>query len=137
MKTLASAIFLLLLVGCESSPPVPPPARPQNVRTLEEAQLRQTTPPETLEFRTEEIIPTDDSDNASSSKPVEVTAAELNLPFAPAIAMDPVDGQKVSITKDTPIAEYKDRIYYFNSAANKRAFMKNAEDYLSGKLATY
>ena len=61
----------------------------------------------------------------------------MNLPFAPPIAMDPVDGSKVSITPETPMAEHKNRVYYFGSAKNRQAFAANPESFLKEKLASY
>lgn len=61
----------------------------------------------------------------------------IRLPFAPAIAMDPVDGQKLSITAETPMVEYKGQIYYFNSRENLRTFVKSPKQYLTGALARY
>ena len=52
-----------------------------------------------------------------------------SLPFAPAIAMDPVDGSKISIRADTPQFEYKGRIFYFHSAENRATFQANPEQY--------
>lgn len=61
----------------------------------------------------------------------------IRLPFAPPIAMDPVDGQKVSITAQTPTVEYKGRIYYFNDTANRAAFVRSPQQYLTGSFAAY
>ena len=55
-----------------------------------------------------------------------------SLPFSPAIAMDPIDGSKISMRATTPVFEYKGKIYYFSSEANKRAFAANPEAYLKG-----
>jgi YHS domain-containing protein len=55
-----------------------------------------------------------------------------SLPFSPAIAMDPIDGGKISIRATTPTFEYKGKIYYFSSEENKRAFAANPEQYLKG-----
>ncbi len=57
------------------------------------------------------------------------------LPFAPAIALDPVDGSKVSIRALTPTFEYKGRVFYFASDENKRAFMANPDQYAKGAFA--
>jgi len=54
------------------------------------------------------------------------------LPFTPAIAMDPMDGSKISIRAATPTFEYKGKIYYFSSDENKRAFQANPEAALKG-----
>src|SRR5260221_6018206 len=59
-------------------------------------------------------------------------ALRASLPFTPAIAMDPVDGSKVSIRTSTPMYEYKGRICYFSSEANKRTFVNDPEAYLKG-----
>ncbi len=59
-------------------------------------------------------------------------ALRAALPFAPAIAMDPVAGSKISIRVNTPTTEYKGHIYYFSSEANKRTFMANPDQYTKG-----
>ncbi|HUP49416.1 MAG TPA: YHS domain-containing protein [Thermoanaerobaculia bacterium] len=56
------------------------------------------------------------------------------LPFSPAIAMDPVDGSKISMRANTPAVEYQGRIYYFSSEANRRAFVASPEQYLTGRF---
>ena len=57
-------------------------------------------------------------------------ALRASLPFAPAIGLDPVDGSKISIRATTPITEYKNKIYYFSSEANKRTFLANPEQFM-------
>ena len=57
-----------------------------------------------------------------------------SLPFTPAIAMDPIDGSKISIRAATPTLDYKGRIYYFSSEANKKSFMANPAAYLTGRF---
>jgi YHS domain-containing protein len=59
-------------------------------------------------------------------------ALRASLPFTPAIAMDPVDGSKISIRTATPMYEYKARIFYFSSEANKRTFANDPETYTKG-----
>lgn len=54
------------------------------------------------------------------------------LPFGPAIAMDPVNGSKISIRSDTPTFEYKNRIYYFASDENRKEFQANPEQFTKG-----
>jgi YHS domain-containing protein len=56
------------------------------------------------------------------------------LPFSPAIAMDPVDGSKISIRATTPTIEYKGKIYYFSNEANRRAFAANPEEAIKGGM---
>lgn len=55
-----------------------------------------------------------------------------SLPFSPPIAMDPIDGSKISIRAATPMYEYKEKIYYFSNEANKRIFMASPEHALKG-----
>jgi YHS domain-containing protein len=57
-----------------------------------------------------------------------------SLPFSPAIAMDPVDGSKISMRATTPTFEFKGRIYYFSSEANKAAFAASPQQYLTGRF---
>ena len=59
-------------------------------------------------------------------------AVRAALPFAPAIAMDPIDGSKISIRASTPTFEYKNKIFYFSSEGNKRTFTSNPEQYTKG-----
>ena len=59
-------------------------------------------------------------------------AVRAGLPFAPAIAMDPIDGSKISIRASTPMVEYKNKIFYFSSEENKRIFGSNPEQYTKG-----
>jgi YHS domain-containing protein len=61
--------------------------------------------------------------------------ARAQLPFAPAIAMDPVDGSKISIRADTPRVELKNRFYYFSNEEHRRAFMANPDEYLKGAFS--
>lgn len=72
-------------------------------------------------------------------QPVQLTPEDeklrASLPFAPAIALDPVDGSKISITAHTPSVEYKGRIYYFSSDANKRTFTASPDQYVKGTFS--
>ena len=54
------------------------------------------------------------------------------LPFSPAIAMDPINGDKISIRASTPTFEYKGKIYYFSSEENRRTFVANPEGIIKG-----
>lgn len=56
------------------------------------------------------------------------------LPFTPAIAMDPVDGSKISIRAATPTLEYEGKIYYFSSEANRAQFRANPKAFLTGRF---
>lgn len=69
-------------------------------------------------------------------KPIVFTPEDeklrASLPFSPAIAMDPIDGSKISIRAATPTFEYKGKVYYFSSEENKRLFAGNPEAALKG-----
>jgi YHS domain-containing protein len=71
-------------------------------------------------------------------KPIVFTPEDdkvrASLPFTPAIAMDPVDGDKISIRATTPMFEYKGRIYYFSSPENLQKFKAAPDAYLTGKF---
>jgi YHS domain-containing protein len=56
------------------------------------------------------------------------------LPFTPAIAMDPIDGDKISIRATTPTFEYKGRIFYFSNETNRRTFMSSPDQYLKSPM---
>lgn len=62
-------------------------------------------------------------------------ALRASFPFAPAIAMDPVDGSKVSIRITTPMVDLKNKIYYFSSEENKRMFLASPETYMKGAFS--
>ena len=72
-------------------------------------------------------------------EPVKLTPEDEKvraaLPFAPAIALDPVDGEKISILATTPTFDYKGRVFYFASEENKRTFMGNPEQYAKSAFA--
>ena len=57
-----------------------------------------------------------------------------SLPFSPAIAMDPIDGSKISIRATTPTFEYKGKIYYFSTQENYNTFRANPEATLKGGM---
>ena len=105
------------------------------VRTLDntETNLRPVQPAETLSFDSSNA---DRRDRRGNEEPDPHRFTE-NLPFSPLIAMDPVNGEKIQIHRDTPIAEYDDRIYYFGNEANRRSFLANPEEYTKGAFARY
>ena len=59
-------------------------------------------------------------------------ALRASLPFSPAIAMDPIDGSKISIRASIPTLEYKNKLYYFATEDHKREFAANPEQYTKG-----
>ena len=57
-----------------------------------------------------------------------------SLPFTPAIAMDPIDGSKISIRANTPTFEFEGRIYYFSSEAHRTQFKADPKSFLKGRF---
>ena len=105
------------------------------MRTLDTADARPALvdPPPIL---TDEAPPPKPQDAVAAQNLVPLTEADeqlrARLPFAPAIALDPVDGSKISIRANTPTFELKNRVYYFTSEENKRAFAAAPQQYLKG-----
>jgi YHS domain-containing protein len=126
-----------LALACDSAPPAPQ-------TSAQRAELRtiNTVPPTPAKLELPPML----SDEAPPPKPKvmpwetptpivfspEDEKLRASLPFSPAIAMDPLDGGKISIRATTPTFEYKGKIYYFSSEANRRTFMANPEAVLKG-----
>ena len=81
-----------------------------------------------------DVIQTGTTETVAPPTPQD-EALRASLPFAPAIAMDPVDGSKISIRANTPTGEYKGHVFYFASEANKRTFLASPDQYLKGVFA--
>ena len=135
-RLLSFALALPLLAACSDAPPQQTSAQRAELRTID------STPP-----RPEVIDPPPMlSDEAPPPKPKalpwetpkavvfspEDEQVRASLPFSPAIAMDPIDGSKISIRASTPTFEYKGKIYYFSTEANKRTFVASPDAYLKG-----
>lgn len=116
------AAIVTLASGCGKSSSPPPARTDSTVRTIEQADDIPALP-----------LPSEHSTSAASTS----EPALVDLPFTPAISMDPVDGGKVSIRPDTPVAEFKDRIYYFRNEENRQAFLRNPDKYVRGSLSRY
>lgn len=129
------AILLLLAAACRQSRPAAAPRAKLEMRTLDSADARPgiVEPPPVL---TDEAPPPKPHDAVAAQNQVPLTEADeqlrARLPFAPAIALDPVDGSKISIRANTPTFELKGRVYYFTSEENKRTFMAAPQQYLKG-----
>lgn len=127
---------LLLLAACTDAPPQQTSAQRAELRTINSVPPNPTVldPPPVL------------SDEAPPPKPKalpwetpkaivfspEDEQVRASLPFSPAIAMDPIDGGKISIRATTPTFEYKGKIYYFSNEASKQLFAASPETYLKG-----
>src|SRR2546428_6915089 len=135
MKRVAIVAIAFFVVACgRSAPRTRSVQRPSDIQTIDttEAQPAALTPPPVL---TEEGPPPKPPGNVQTADaPPPPTpqdeALRAALPFAPAIALDPVDGSKISIRASTPITEYKNKIYYFSSEKNKRTFLANPEQFM-------
>jgi YHS domain-containing protein len=128
-------LLILAAIAAASCHQAPPQTQSAEIRTIENVPPHPalTDPPPML------------TDDAASPKFKDAVAAQnmiplteqddqvrARLPFAPAIAMDPVDGSKISIRASTPMIEVKNRIYYFSSEENKRAFVANPDQFTKG-----
>lgn len=140
----ALALLGILLAGCVRKTAADE-GNELEITTIENSptEMRPVRKPPTIEFDAGPLPSTADQDLPVEQREGEKTPDEdvapwvQNLPFSPKIAMDPVDGSKISIRGETPIAEYKGRIYYFSSEANKREFIRSPDSFLSGAFASY
>jgi YHS domain-containing protein len=124
--------------GCARKPPANAtrPKTNAEMRTIDSAALRPAPidPPPML---TDEAPPVKTVTGlAQADAPPPPTpqdeALRASLPFAPAIAMDPIDGSKISIRASIPTVEYKNKLYYFANEDHKRTFLANPEQYTKG-----
>ena len=139
----ASCLLLFALAACHQAPKraAAKKAPPQHseLRTIDDINPRPVVndPPPVL--RDEAPPPRPKGMPWEPPQPVPLTPEDekvrASLPFAPAIGLDPVDGSKISITARTPILDYKGRLYYFSSEANKRVFQANPEQYTKGPFS--
>jgi YHS domain-containing protein len=131
----------LLTTVCHQTPKrAPRPAiKHSDMRTIESVDARPVVidPPPML--RDEASPPKPKGQPWEPPQPVPLTPEDEKLraalPFAPAIAMDPIDGSKVSILARTPMLEYKGHIYYFSSEENKRMFAASPDQYTKGSFS--
>jgi len=135
------AAAAILASACHQAPKraAKPTVTHSEMRTIENIDPRPMVndPPPML--RDEAPPPKPKGQPWETPQPVPLTAEDeklrASLPFSPAIAMDPIDGSKVSILARTPTFESKGHIYYFSTEANKRTFMSNPEQYMKGTFS--
>lgn len=112
------------------------PAQQTEMRTIDNTDPRPVVlePPPML--RDEAAPPKPIGQPWETPEPVHLTPEDERvraaLPFAPAMALDPTDGSKISILAHTPTTEYKGRIYYFSSEKNKQTFLSSPDQYAKG-----
>jgi YHS domain-containing protein len=134
---LAATLLAALAAGCGKAPSNDTgPKANAEIKTIESTNLRPAPidPPPML---TDEAPPVKTVTGlAQADAPPPPTpqdeALRASLPFTPAIAMDPVDGSKISIRASIPTVEYKNKLYYFATEEHKRTFMANPEQYTKG-----
>jgi YHS domain-containing protein len=138
-----TAFLLILLAACSRSPERT--AKPQSTKVAKaEIQTIDSTDPRPAPMQAPPVLP----DVAPAPKPLNLSPNQevpvlstqdeqvrAQLPFAPAIALDPVDGQKVSIRATTPTVEFKNHIFYFTNEGNKHLFVASPDQYLKGPFA--
>jgi YHS domain-containing protein len=137
-RALVIVCLAAFAAGCRagSQPAKPQPQTKAEMRTIDSGNVQPATidaPP----VLTDEAPPPKTATNlAQADAPPPPTAQDeamrAALPFAPAIAMDAVDGSKISIRASTPTVEYKNKLYYFSSEDHKRTFLANPEQFTKG-----
>jgi YHS domain-containing protein len=130
-------MFAAVAAGCGGKPKAAAAPKPKSeMRTIDSSDLRQVTvdPPPMLTDEAPPIKTTTGLAQADAPPPPTPAdeALRASLPFTPAIAMDPIDGSKISIRASIPTVEYKNKLYYFANEDHKRAFMANPEQYTKG-----
>ena len=128
--------LLVLLVACDATPP-PTRTPGPGVATIHTVPPKPAPLPQPPVLQDEAPPPKPKPLNQwHTPEPIVLTPEDEKLraalPFSPAIAMDPIDGSKISITATTPTWEYKNKIYYFSNEANKQIFAANPEHSLKG-----
>jgi YHS domain-containing protein len=129
----AIALFAFAVTACDSTPPPAQSAQMQTINTVHPVPATLDPPPM---LQDEAPPPKPKALPWETPTPIvfspEDEKLRASLPFSPAIAMDPIDGGKISIRATTPTFEYKGKIYYFSNEESKRAFAANPEQYLKG-----
>jgi YHS domain-containing protein len=136
---LSLTLMCSLLAACADAP--------QRRGSAEVAQMRtvDSVPPQPAQLQQPPML----TDEAPPPKPKALNQWDIpkavilspedekvrgSLPFTPAIAMDPVDGSKISIRANTPTYEYKGKIYYFSSEENRQQFTTNPDEAIKGSF---
>lgn len=132
MRRLPVLVLLAFAVtACDSTPPPPKSAQVQTINTVMPVPATLDPPPM---LNDEAPPPKPKALPWETPTPIvfspEDEKLRASLPFSPAIAMDPIDGSKISMRATTPTFEYKGKIYYFSSEENKRTFSANPEQFV-------
>jgi YHS domain-containing protein len=130
-------LALLAIAACDSAPPGvnPPASEVRTISSVSPAPAALASPPI---LHDEAPPPKPKALPWETPTPIvfspEDEKVRGSLPYTPAIAMDPVDGSKISIRAATPTFEYKGKIYYFSSEETKQMFVANPESALKGGM---
>jgi len=133
----------LLASGCQEEEPIYSPQQIQTIENTEVPSAPTELPPEVDTTETErkysqtERIALSREGKFRDGQLLVEAAPRLVLPFTPAIAMDPVDGSKLSLTAVTPTYEYKGKYYYFSNAGNRSTFVADPDKFSKGALSRY
>ena len=134
MKCLRALPALLLLAACDAATPTR--TQSAGVATINTVPPRPAPLEQPPMLQDEAPPPKPKVMPWETQKPIVFTPEDekvrASLPFSPPIAMDPIDGSKISIRAATPTYEYKGKIYYFSTEENKRIFMASPEQGLKG-----
>ena len=132
-------VATLVLAACDSTPSA---QRAAVASTTSEIQTNHSLQPQPAALEPPPMLQDEAPPPKPKAMPWETPAPivfspedeklRASLPFTPAIAMDPVDGSKISIRASTPRIEHKGKIYYFSSEASKRIFAANPDHALKG-----
>ena len=139
MRRFTILMLALTVVSCSRSAPRAAAARAAlEIETIDTTQPRPAplSPPPVLTDEGPPPKPPGNVQTADAPPPFtpQDDAIRAAMPFAPAIALDPVDGSKISIRANTPNAEYKGHVFYFSSEATKRTFIASPDQYLKGSF---
>jgi YHS domain-containing protein len=136
MKKYLTLLAILIAAGCTPAKEPATTSSATEMRSIESTDMRRTAmdPPPMLNDMTPVAKPKPNLALPASQQVTDTTPL-ANVPFAPAIAMDPVDGSKIPIKINTPTYELKGHIYYFANEANRQEFIKNPADYLKGAFS--
>lgn len=138
-RLLTGFTVALAVAACDDAPPPTRQVAAAGVSTINTVQTRpaQLVPPPML---TDEAPPPKPKPLHQWDRPEPIIFSPEDekvraaLPFTPAIAMDPIDGSKISIRAATPTFEHKGKIYYFSTEENRRTFMANPAAALKGGM---
>ncbi|HVS33844.1 MAG TPA: YHS domain-containing protein [Thermoanaerobaculia bacterium] len=141
MRLIVIAAAILLTTACTRSTAQQPVSQDPSlaeIQTIESVDPRPQVIDPPAMLQDEAPPPKPKTQPWETAQPIVLTPEDeklrASLPFSPPIAMDPVDGSKISMRATTPTLEYKGKIYYFSNEANRRAFSSNPEEAIRGGM---